>query len=64
MQSDMAEMASSTPNMPRALTAAEIDEVSGGFVCAGFCVLGAIIAGVGLDATGVSIGKAWGQATR
>lgn len=48
----------------RVLDANEIEEVSGGFVCAGFCVLGAIIAGAGLYATGISIGRAWGQATR
>ena len=54
-----------TNNMQiRTLSDEEIEDVSGGFICAGLCVLGAIIAGVGLYATGVSIGKAWGSATR
>ncbi|MFV0335800.1 MAG: hypothetical protein ACK5JR_17215 [Tropicimonas sp.] len=48
----------------RPLDAREIDEISGGFICGGLCVLGGIIAGVGLYATGVTIGSAWGKATK
>lgn len=48
----------------RVLAPTEIDNVSGGFVCGGFCVLGAIVAGAALYKTGVAIGKAWGEATR
>lgn len=36
----------------------EIEEISGGIICGGACVLGAIVAGVGLFAGGVTIGQA------
>lgn len=42
----------------RPLSADELNSVSGGFVCGGACVLGAIVAGVGLFAAGVSVGQA------
>lgn len=48
----------------RVLEQTEIDDVSGGFICGGFCVLGAIVAGVGLFATGASIGGSLYHATR
>lgn len=48
----------------RSLDAREIDDVSGGFICGGLCVLGGIAAGVALYAGAVSIGQAWGNATR
>ncbi len=47
----------------RQLTPEEIEEVSGGFVCGGLCVLGGIIAAVGLFSTGVSIGGSVYDAT-
>lgn len=40
----------------------DIQQVSGGFVCGGLCVLGAFAAGAGLMAAGVSIGQAIGKA--
>jgi len=40
------------------LSATEIDQVNGGFICGGACVLGAIVAGVGLLGSGVTIGAA------
>lgn len=40
------------------LNVTEIKEVSGGFICGGACVLGAIVAGAGLFAGGVTIGQA------
>lgn len=42
----------------RPLSTDELNSVSGGFVCGGVCVLGAIAAGVGLFAAGVSVGQA------
>jgi hypothetical protein len=47
----------------RPLNPSEINLVSGGFVCGGLCVLGGIVAGVGLFATGVAIGEKVYQAT-
>ena len=41
------------------LSQAEINEVSGGIICAGFCVLGGIIAGIGLFTAGVSVSGAF-----
>ncbi len=46
----------------RTLTSSEIDNVSGGFVCAGLCVLGAIIVGIGIVVSGMKIGQAAGEA--
>lgn len=40
------------------LAAQEIDTVNGGIICGGLCVLGAIVAGVGLFSGGVTIGSA------
>jgi len=39
------------------LSSLEVQEVNGGLLCGGACVLGAIVAGVGLFAGGVSIGQ-------
>ncbi len=46
----------------RVLNQNEIDTVSGGIVCLGFCVLGAIVVGVGLLVSGAHIGKTLAQA--
>jgi hypothetical protein len=50
-------------NELRTLSQAEIEDVSGGFVCAGLCVLGGIIASIGLFVSGVKVGEAIGKAT-
>lgn len=47
-----------TNNM-RTLDISEIQEVSGGFICGGACVLGGIVAGVGLFGGGIGIGSAF-----
>lgn len=44
------------------LSVEDIDEVNGGFVCAGLCVLGGIVAGIALFNAGVSVGRALGEA--
>ena len=44
------------------LTYDEIEQVNGGFVCGGLCMLGAVAAGAGIMAAGVSIGSAIGKA--
>lgn len=36
----------------------DLDAVNGGIICGGLCVLGAIVAGVGLFSGGVTIGAA------
>lgn len=36
----------------------EMDRINGGLVCGGLCVLGAIVAGVGLLSGGVTLGAA------
>ncbi|GAA0855142.1 class IIb bacteriocin, lactobin A/cerein 7B family [Aliiglaciecola litoralis] len=38
------------------LTKTQLEQVSGGFICGGACVLGAIVAGVGLFTGGMAIG--------
>ncbi len=48
----------------KTLTNNEIEQVNGGFVCGGLCVMGAFAAGAGLMAAGVSIGSAIGKALR
>ncbi len=50
-------------NELRTLSQDEIDSVSGGFVCGGLCVLGGIIAGIGLFVSGIKVGEAVGKAT-
>ena len=48
----------------RVLEQDEIDSVSGGFVCGGLCVLGAISAGAAFLTAGIAVGKAIGEATK
>lgn len=40
------------------LSTADLDQVNGGFICGGACVLSAIVIGVGLLGSGVTIGAA------
>ncbi|GAA0544789.1 hypothetical protein GCM10009098_10400 [Rheinheimera aquimaris] len=44
------------------LTQNDIEQVNGGLICGGLCVLGAFAAGAGLMAAGVAIGQAIGKA--
>ncbi|WP_262692670.1 hypothetical protein [Kordiimonas aestuarii] len=39
------------------MSADEVEQVAGGFVCGGLCILGGIVAGVALFKTGIEIGK-------
>lgn len=48
----------------RILTEDEMNDVSGGFICGGLCVLGAFGAAVTLGASSVGIGVAVGNATK
>lgn len=48
----------------RVLEKSEIDNVSGGFVCGGLCVLGGIVGGIGLFTAGVSVGGTFYDALR
>ena len=47
----------------RTLSNEEINDVSGGFVCGGLCVLGALGGAVALGAGSIAIGEAIGNAT-
>ncbi|GAA0855149.1 class IIb bacteriocin, lactobin A/cerein 7B family [Aliiglaciecola litoralis] len=40
------------------LTNTQLEQVSGGFICGGLCVLGAISAGAVLFASGITVGNA------
>jgi hypothetical protein len=45
----------------RVLDADEIQEISGGFVCGGLCILSAIGAGLAFFTAGLEVGEAVGK---
>ncbi|GGX57843.1 hypothetical protein [Saccharospirillum salsuginis] len=46
------------------LDKSEIEQVDGGFVCGGLCVLGGISAGIGFLVAGITVGEKLNEATQ